>query len=108
MQARQDAEQAQALSDAARQDTQTRLESMATRMAEAEAARSRADARLAASEAARTELEQRLAREVGLRIEAETARDLAENERDVARAELAARAAAELSPGAEGAGAGAP
>jgi len=97
--ARQDAEQAQALSDAARQDTQHRLESMATRMAEAEASRTRSEARLAASEAAREKLEKLLAAEVSLRIEAETARDVAENERDVARAELAARAAAELEPG---------
>jgi len=93
LRARQDAEQAQALESAARMDTQQRLDAMATRMATAESARARSEARLAASEAAGLELEARLADEVTRRIEAETARDVAERERD------AARAAAALEPG---------
>ncbi|HCH61216.1 MAG TPA: hypothetical protein DFR83_00330 [Deltaproteobacteria bacterium] len=103
LRARQDAEQEKALAHAARLDTQQRLEGLATQLAEAEAGRARAEAQVQAADTVRRELEQRLSDEVGLRIGAETARAIAENERDVARAELAARAAAERAEAVEAA-----
>ena len=56
----QDADQKRALANAARQDTQQRLEAMATQLAEAEAGRARAEARVGAGEAARQELDAQL------------------------------------------------